>query len=124
MAKGTLTANRHSPSMTKATIATQIHQPFDVHGDLSPQVTFHLVITIDDSTDSVDLLFCQKIGLGIPVHIGLVQNPLRRGTTNAINVGKSYLNSLIFWQINACNPCQWLPSVIIPDVACGGDSHR
>jgi hypothetical protein len=58
---GSLSTNRHPPSVTKPSIATQIHKPLDVHGDLSPQVTFHLVITVNDSADGVDLFLGKKI---------------------------------------------------------------
>jgi hypothetical protein len=58
---GSLSTNRHPPSVTKPSIATQIHKPLDVHGDLSPQITFHLVITVNDLADGVDLLFGKKI---------------------------------------------------------------
>ena len=53
---GSLSTDRHAPSVTKPSIATQIHKPLDVHGDFGPQITFHLVITINDLADGVDLL--------------------------------------------------------------------
>src|SRR6266508_6166051 len=34
--------------MPQPSVAAEIHQPLDVHGDLTPQIAFHHVVTIDD----------------------------------------------------------------------------
>ena len=98
-----LAVNRHTPSVTKTAITAQIHEAFNVHGDLCSQITFNLVVAINDAANRVDLLFGEKVCLGIAVNFG---------------------DSFILGQINARNPCQLLPSVIIPDAACAEDSHR
>jgi hypothetical protein len=41
--------------MPKTSIATQVHEPFDVHGYFRAQFTFYLMFTIDDLADVVDL---------------------------------------------------------------------
>src|SRR5512139_1504648 len=38
---GALTAARQTATMTQATIATQIHQALDIHGDFTTQITFN-----------------------------------------------------------------------------------
>jgi len=62
--------------MTKTAITAEIHKPLYIHGDLSSQVAFDLVVTVNDAANGVDLLFSEKICLGTAVHVGLVQNLL------------------------------------------------
>jgi hypothetical protein len=71
-----LTANRHTPPVPKPAITAEIHKPLDVHGDLSSQIPFDLVVAVNYAANSVDLFFGEKICLGIAVHVGLVQNLL------------------------------------------------
>ena len=46
-----LTANRQATAMTQAAIAAQIHQPLDVHGDLTAQITLDSVVAVDQLAD-------------------------------------------------------------------------
>ena len=41
-----LTSNGKAFTMTQSTIASQIHKAFNIHLNLTPKITFNLVITI------------------------------------------------------------------------------
>jgi hypothetical protein len=45
-----LSANGKAFTMAQSTIAAEIHQPFDAHRDLSPQVAFNGIIAVDHLT--------------------------------------------------------------------------
>jgi hypothetical protein len=57
--------------MTQSPITSEVHQPFDVHGDLCPEFTLDFIIIIDDFADIVDLLFRQIIGPDIRIDLKL-----------------------------------------------------
>ncbi len=54
---GSLPPDRQCPSMAKAPVGTQIHQPFDIHRHLRAKFTFHGVVTVYQLADIVDLGF-------------------------------------------------------------------
>src|SRR5262245_50274401 len=64
---GALAADGQSPAMPQPTIAAEIHQPLDVHGDLASQVTLDHVVPVDHFTDLQHLLIGQ---LRYPPRIG------------------------------------------------------
>ncbi len=41
---GTLAAQRQAPPMTDSTVRTEVHQTFDIHGDLAAKIAFDLEI--------------------------------------------------------------------------------
>lgn len=82
------------------------------------------MVAVNDATNGIDLLFGKEIRLSVAVYPRLVQYSLRGGTPDSVNIRESYLYALVFGQINACDSCQCLPSILIPDAACAEDSHR
>jgi hypothetical protein len=73
---GPLAPNRQSAPVPQAAIAAQVHQALDVHGDFRTQVTFHLVMRINDLPDGVDLAFGKIVALGVPIDTGLIEDLL------------------------------------------------
>ncbi len=41
--------------MTKASVATEVHEPLDVHVDLTTKVTFDLEVLVDAFADPLDV---------------------------------------------------------------------
>jgi hypothetical protein len=62
--------------VSKAPITTEIHQALDIHGDLGSEFAFHLVFTVDNLPDVVNLGFRQIVGSGIPINFQPVENLL------------------------------------------------
>src|SRR6516164_7222693 len=46
-----LTSDRQAAAMPQAAVAAKVHQPFDIHGDVSPQVALHDVVAVDRLAD-------------------------------------------------------------------------
>jgi len=57
----------------ETSITTQFHEPFDVHGNLSPKLPFNLVLVINDLADGANLVFRQRICVGTQIHARFVQ---------------------------------------------------
>ena len=59
--------------MATSTVASKIHEPFDVHGDLAPSVTLNDMVVFDDRPDAVDIVDAQVIAVHLIRQVGLVQ---------------------------------------------------
>ena len=62
--------------MAKSPVAAEIHQPFDIHGNLGTELTFHLELAVNYLTDIVNLGLRQIIGLGVRVNFQLPEDTL------------------------------------------------
>jgi hypothetical protein len=69
-----LTANRKVPAVTQAAIAPDIHQPFDIEGNLLTKLPLNFEIRIDDIADPADLILGEILDARIPVNVGHVEN--------------------------------------------------
>jgi len=60
---------RQTFSVTQATVATKIHESFDIHGYLTAKVTFHLAGLINAVSDTCYFrfgkVFCSRIAINI-----------------------------------------------------------
>jgi hypothetical protein len=56
---GSLSADREPPPMTKAPVASDIHQPLDILSTFPPEISFNHVIFLDNGTDLCHLFFGQ-----------------------------------------------------------------
>lgn len=82
--------------MTKPPITSQIHQPFDIHGDFGPKLSFDFVMTVNHLADPVDVGFCQIISPGIGIHIEGRDDMPGSGFADAVNIGQSDFDPLAF----------------------------
>ena len=60
-----------SAAMAQAAVAADLHQPLDVHADLSPQVTFHPIVAGDDLAQTSDLVLSQILHACVGIDPGL-----------------------------------------------------
>ena len=81
--------------MTQSAITAQVHETFDIHRNLSPQITLNLAFPVDDFTNLCHFSFGEIIGPGIKFNPGLAQDLLGRGAADAEDVGESHLNPFI-----------------------------
>jgi len=81
--------------MAQPTVASEIHQALDVHGNFGAQIAFDFIMGVDDLSDGVDLGFRENIALGIKVDTRLLQNLLRRRPADTVNIGQSDLYAFI-----------------------------
>lgn len=67
--------------MSKTTITTEIHQTLDIHGHLSPEISFHLILG-DFRPKSFSLLIVKILDLDGPAYTGGITDPLCGRTTD------------------------------------------
>jgi hypothetical protein len=101
--------------VSETSVASQFHQSFDVHRDSSAKLSLHLVLTVNDLSDRRDLVFSKVVCLCVEVYTRLLQYLPRCAAPDPVDVSETYLDSFVFWQINACNSCQSLslPTLVI-----------
>jgi hypothetical protein len=80
---GSLTATRQPAPMTEPAVATEVHQPLDVHVDLTTKVAFDLEVLVDALADLLDvglvaITVCFRPGRSTPAirAISLLSLPL------------------------------------------------
>jgi len=81
-----LAADRQASTVTQTAIATQVHQPLDVHGYFRTQLTLDLVLAVDDFADVVDFSIRQLVRERVRADIQVRQNFIRPGSTDAVDV--------------------------------------
>ena len=81
--------------MTKPAVATDIHEPFDTHLDLGPQLTFDQVFFLDQSTYPASLLFGPILRMRIPIETDFGEDLIRTRTPDAIDCGERYFTPLV-----------------------------
>jgi hypothetical protein len=80
--------------MAQTTITLDLLQAFDVHLNLTPQVTFHTVIPLNHLAQADNFVFCQISYTRVWTHFRLSQNILAAPAANAIDIRQPDLNTL------------------------------
>lgn len=75
--------------MSEPAITTQVHQPFDVHGDFRSKLPFYLEFVVDYLADIVDLRLGKIIGIGVRIDFELVENPIGSGSSDTVDIGQT-----------------------------------
>jgi len=96
-----LTPHRHVPAVPDTTIATNIHQSFDVERNLSAQITLDAKFAIDDFTQPGYFIISEIPHAGIRADAGPGQQVLAGGETNSVDVGQSNFDALLAREIDA-----------------------
>ena len=81
--------------MTDASVAADLRETLDVHGDFSAEITFDHVILSDNFAEFLDFFISQIPASGIGIDARLLDDLCCRGTADAINAGQANLNTLI-----------------------------
>jgi hypothetical protein len=84
--------------MTETAIATKIHEPLDIHGYFTPQITFdckfgHIIPQL------IHLSICDILDLGRCINARRRANLARPGATYAVNRGQRDFCMLMIWDI-------------------------
>jgi hypothetical protein len=99
--------------MSDTAIAADLYQPLDIHLDSLAQVALYITLTLNDCADAREFLFRQLAHLlarqlpRIPLEAlsGLFQYSARPRTAYPVDVGETYLRSLVIRQVYAGNAC-------------------
>jgi hypothetical protein len=73
-------------TMPTATITSNLNEPLDVKGSLSPKLTLNLVLFVNGLAETIDFLFSKVTHLGVGADIGLSQYLPTQGGANTVNI--------------------------------------
>ena len=90
-----LTAYRKTDTMTDTSVATDIHQSFDVHLDGGTKLTLDLVLLGDEGTYSGYLIVVPFTDLDVVIDSALLENLSRGAAADTVDVGETYLTSFV-----------------------------
>src|SRR5690242_18363975 len=99
-----LTPHRQPLAMTQPAVATEIHQTFDVHRDLPPQIALDRVFAVDQLADA------QYLVVGHLVHAPLDRDAdptadfVSLGPPDAVDIGQPDRHPLLIWNVDASDP--------------------
>jgi len=103
---GSLTPHRQAAFVTQAAVTADFHEPFDVHGNLGSQGTFHVVFILNNVAKDfffLDVQISYKLHF---VYIGFLTDLFGKGSANTIDIGKTNEEPFGFGNLNTCNMCQ------------------
>jgi hypothetical protein len=97
---GALSVHREPATVTQAPIATEIHEPFDVHAHFAAKVTFHLERAIDRLTDFGDIHFAEPIRIHARIQTGFVKYLPGSIPPYSVDICQRYFQALVFGKVN------------------------
>ena len=83
--------------MTDTAVAADLLKALDVHSNFTSQITFYDLGLFDHASDLLDLVIGQISDTGIRVNTGLRKDTIGRSSSNAIDIGQTYLYSFVSW---------------------------
>ena len=88
--------------MADAPIAFDALEPFQVHADFAAQIAFDDVFAFLNRMNNLGkLLLRQVLGPDAGINVGVLQNLLRVGRADAVNVAQRDVNALVRWNFNS-----------------------
>lgn len=100
---GLLTPERKTETVTDASVATDVHQTFDIELHFTSEVTLYLVFGRDDLTDGCSLIVGLIFHLGLMRDACLVKNMTSCAATDSIDGGQSDGAVFFLRQVNTYN---------------------
>jgi|GEM_PF-2385052 hypothetical protein len=92
--------------MTQTAIATDIHEPLNIHPDVGSKVSFNGKFGVDDLPDAVQFLFGKISDFFVPVDVRFSKDFKRRRLADPEYVRQSYFTPFVIWYVNSCNASQ------------------
>ena len=91
--------------MTQAAVAADFNQALDIQTNLTAQVAFYGVVTLDDFTQLSSLVLGQVLYAGIRIDTSLCKNVIGQLPSDAVDVGQADLYALFTGKVNTGNTC-------------------
>src|SRR5581483_297941 len=107
---GTLAAHRQAAAVPDAAVATEVHQPLDVHGDLAPQVALDGELR-DLRANGVDLVLGEVLDPGVRVDARGLAGGVCARPSHAIDVREPDPHVLVHRDVDAGYACHCLFTV-------------
>jgi hypothetical protein len=97
--------------MAEAPIATEVHEPLDVHVDLTTKVTLDLEVLVDALTDPLDVGLVEFVSTLALRDTRRLANVLRVMRTDPVDVLQRNHRMFPTWKVDACDTCHVLLSL-------------
>jgi hypothetical protein len=75
--------------MPETSVASEVHKPFDVHGNFGSKFPFYLEFVVYYLTNAVDLSFGEIVCIGIGINLEFVKDPIGSGSPDTVNIGQT-----------------------------------
>src|SRR5919206_3096609 len=97
--------------MTKPTVSADLDEPFDVERHLASQISLYpsLQLLADDVAQLAHLSIAEILGANIWRDRGQLQEPLRSGRPDAVDVGEGDLDPLVPRDVHPGYSCHLAP---------------
>jgi hypothetical protein len=86
--------------VTSATIGADFLEPFDIHFNLMPELTFDAIFFLNRFTETIPVFLREILGTGIRVNAELAEKALARRAADTINRGERNFDALIIGQVD------------------------
>jgi hypothetical protein len=106
-----LAANRQTTPMTKPAVTTEVHEPLDVHVDLTTKVAFDLEVLVDALADPLDIGLIEIVRTLVVRNTRRLANVLRVMRTNPVDVLQRNHRVFPTWKVDACDTCHFALSL-------------
>jgi hypothetical protein len=93
--------------MTQTTVATDVHQPLDVHLHAFAQVALNLSLRFQNGTDTDQLVLTQVLNASVDIHSSLFENGSCPRAANTVDVSETDLGPFVRWKINTSYTCHY-----------------
>lgn len=95
--------------MPETPVGAYIHEPLDVYRDLTPEIPFNPVVSLNGSPQPCDLLFSEIPDADVRVNPGVLQDFAGSRTTNTKDVRQRYLKPFFPRKIYPGDTCHTIP---------------
>jgi hypothetical protein len=103
---GSLTAHRKATSVAQTTIRSDVNQAFDIHRNLTSQVSLNVIIAFDRLPKFGDIFVGQGMYPSIRIDAGFLQYLRGRSGTNTKNITQANFDPFVLRQVNSSYSCQ------------------
>ena len=100
---GALTMNGQAATMTQAAIATEIHQPLNVHRNFTPQIALNRELSVNGFADLQNLAVGELIDAPVSRDFDALADLLSEFRANAMDVLERNDSALLGRNVNACD---------------------
>jgi hypothetical protein len=104
-----LAMNRQTATVTQTAIATEVHEPLNVHGYLAAKVSFDLVRAVKHLTNLCYVHLSKLIRVHVRIEPAFFDDLAGGGSSDAVDVRQRYFHALILGKVNPCDTRHDLP---------------
>jgi hypothetical protein len=96
--------------MANTPVTAQVHQPLNIHGDVTTQITFNTVFAINNLAQPSYLTFRQLVDTAGFGYARFLANFMCLGTAYSKDIGQSNHNPLVGRDVDSGDSCQFIAS--------------